>query len=118
MSFPEKSFINEALTNVNPSQIKKLSGLPRGVQAFVSLLLMKYGREVLTPEASDYCDIRNIPDLVMKSRDRLAVLGLSIERKMVDRPNKFGQIRLIGSWELIISEPGLWFGVEAVNDEG
>lgn len=99
-------------------QEKRLNRLPGGVRSLVYLLYRKQGVEVLTPEASEFCDIRNIPDLVRKSQGRLALLGLSIEHVMVDRPNRFGKVRPIGSWYLSVVDPGLWFGVEAANDEG
>lgn len=113
-----KSISNQYLTSQETSRLRRLSLLPRGVAAFVDLLLDRFGTEVLTPEASDVCDIRNIPDLVKKSRDRLALLGLSVEMTMVYRPNKFGEWRWIGSWRLTIVDPALWFGVDAVNDAG
>lgn len=113
-----KIFSNQWFTHSTASQLRKLSHLPRGVDSFVNLLLERYGSEVLTPEASDVCDIRNIPDLVKKSRDRLALLGLSVEMTMVYRPNKFGEYRRIGSWRLTVVDHALWFGVEAVNDAG
>lgn len=114
----EKIFVKQYATEIPPAQITRLSFLPRGVKAFVALLLERHGSEVLTPEASDHCDIRNIPDLVAKSRERLALLGLAIQMEEVVRPNKFGVCRKIGSWRLVIADPGLWFGLDAVNDEG